>query len=109
MIRFDCSTGRQRTRCDGCAGELRQDLKKRRTSTRTDLNVELRGLCTLCFFTTGIYQGALARDEDVAKSQSSESNTIHVVVKAIFEPLGDEWIAFPASTEELAKASSAWI
>ncbi|XP_049274041.1 putative nuclease HARBI1 [Rhipicephalus sanguineus] len=90
-------------------GELRRDLERRRTGTETALTVEQQVLCALRFFATGSYQGAIASDEDVATSQSSVSRTIHAVVEAIVERLGDEWIAFPASTQELAAAKEGFV
>ncbi|XP_037515205.1 putative nuclease HARBI1 [Rhipicephalus sanguineus] len=90
-------------------GELRRDLERRRTGTRTALTVEQQVLCALRFFTTGSYQGAIASDEDVATSQSSVSRTIHAVVEAIVERLGDEWIAFPASAQGLAAVKEGFV
>ncbi|XP_049269975.1 putative nuclease HARBI1 [Rhipicephalus sanguineus] len=80
-------------------GELRRDLERRRTGTRTALTVEQQVLCALRFFATGSYQGAIASDEDVATSQSSRSSSAS----------GDEWIAFPASAQELAAAKEGFV
>ncbi|XP_037508697.2 putative nuclease HARBI1 [Rhipicephalus sanguineus] len=89
--------------------ELRHDLERRRTGTRTAATVEQQVLCALRFFATGSYQGAIASDEDLATSQSSVSRSIHAVVEAIVERLGDEWIAFPASAQELAAAKEGFL
>lgn len=54
-------------------GELRQDLERRRTDTRTAptvvvVFVELQVLCALRLFATGSYHDAIANNEDVATS-----------------------------------------
>ncbi|XP_037508777.1 putative nuclease HARBI1 [Rhipicephalus sanguineus] len=89
--------------------ELRQDPERRRTGTRTATTVEQQVLCAHRFFATGSYQSAIASDEDLATSQSSVSRSIHAVVEAIVERLGDEWIAFPARAQELAAAKEGFV
>ncbi|XP_037512322.1 putative nuclease HARBI1 [Rhipicephalus sanguineus] len=89
--------------------ELHHDLERLRTRTRTAATVEQQVLCALRFFATGSYQGTIASDKDLATSKSGVSRSIHAVVEAIVERLGDEWIAFPASAQQLVAAKEGFV
>ncbi|KAH7954901.1 hypothetical protein HPB49_022689 [Dermacentor silvarum] len=66
-------------------------------------------LCALRFLATGGFQGAIASDESSATSQSSVSRSIHAVVQAIVDCIGDAWISFPDSAAALTSASEAFV
>ncbi|KAH7965492.1 hypothetical protein HPB49_008478 [Dermacentor silvarum] len=66
-------------------------------------------LCALRFLATGGFQGAIASDESLATSQSSVSRSIHAVIEAIVDCIGDAWISFPDSAAALTSASEAFV
>ncbi|KAH7980463.1 hypothetical protein HPB49_016342 [Dermacentor silvarum] len=89
--------------------EIRPVLVRERVNTATALTVEMQVLCALRFLATGGFQGAIASDESLATSQSSVSRSIHAVVEAIVDCIGDAWISFPDSAAALTSASEAFV
>ncbi|XP_065293051.1 putative nuclease HARBI1 [Dermacentor albipictus] len=89
--------------------ELRPVLVRERVNTRTALTVEVQILCALRFLATGGFQGAIASDEDLTTSQSSVRRSVHAVIEAIVDCIGDAWISFPDDTAALSSASEGFV
>ncbi|XP_054921851.2 putative nuclease HARBI1 [Dermacentor andersoni] len=89
--------------------ELRPVLVRELVNTGTALTVEVQVLCALRFFATCGFQGAIASDENLAKSQSSVSRSIHAVIEAIVDCIDDAWISFPDDKVALTSASEGFV
>ncbi|XP_054928234.1 putative nuclease HARBI1 [Dermacentor andersoni] len=107
MFRSRCrlSKGLARSLCE----ELRPVLVRERVNTRTALTVEVQVPCALRFLATGGFQGAITSDEDLTTSQSSFSRSVHAVIEAIVDCIGDAWISFPDDTAALSSASEGFV
>ncbi|KAK9730347.1 hypothetical protein QE152_g15273 [Popillia japonica] len=61
----------------------------------------IRFFAALYFFATGSYQRTIGESLNIAICQQSASNAITEVTRAIFQVLGNEWIKFPRTIQEI--------